>query len=298
MCLGLCLGAVLAPLEVDADGDHSASSTLSLADLQQLVAEHGRIIRSLRVEGVVCAVIPKRRLVALQDESATVLLELPVIEANVRVGDRLAIEGKDCSLTQGDVSVLVDSAPVVNNDGLHPSRLRTGKAFLSAGLQPVQLAWFNGVADAALKLEWEGPGLGRQTVPGAVLWRKASAPSTTNGMEPGLDYVARNGEGYLLADFENQESVFQGVATNFCVSYRVRPEHTALFFSGFINVPASSVYTFYLSSDDGARLNVGERHVSCTRIPVAGISLPQTRTLNQALRAPSWLFVGSSRKAP
>ncbi len=254
-----------------------------MADLQQLVSEHGRVIRSFRLEGVVCAIVSKRRWVALQDESATVLLELPAVDAGVRVGNRLAIEGENCSLTHGDFSIQIGTAPVVDNDGHHPAYLKSGKVFLTAGLQPVRLAWFNGVGDAILKLEWEGPGLQRQQIPGTMLWRAAPGLTNQNESERGLNFTACNGEGESLGDFENLMPVAQGIATNFDVSYRVRSEHTALFFSGYIEAPRAGVYTFYLTSDDGAQLRVGESSVSCTRLSTDHASVPATRTLNQTL---------------
>jgi len=290
----LCFCIVIAPFIASAAETQPGLETLSLSDLQRLVSEHGRVIQSCRLAGVVCAVAPNRRLVALQDDSATVLLELPSVDPELHVGDRLTIEGGKCSLVGSDVSIQINNAAVVDNDGHHPSRMRSGKVFLQAGLQPVRLAWFNGVADAVLKLEWEGPGLKRQPVPATVLWRKPLGFASPDEMQPGLDYTACNGDGYFLAGFENQKPIVQGVATNFDVAYRVRPEHTALSFDGYIKTPGAGTYTFYLTSDDGARLQVGDSSVSCTRISSDRKPYLATRTLKQAWSAPgnsSWVEV-------
>jgi len=231
-------------------------------------------------------------MLALQDESATVLLELPALDTEVQAGDRLAIEGENCSLTQGNASILVGSAPVVDNDGHHPALLRTGQVFLPKGRQPVHLSWYNGVGEAALKLEWEGPGLKRQRVPDKALWRNTPGATNRDGLEQGLDYEARDGDGYFLAAFENEKVVARGVATNFNVAYRFRPEHTALIFTGSIETPRAGIYTFFLTSDDGAQLRVGDPRVSCTRLSANPTSFPAARTLNQAVVAPcysSWI---------
>jgi signal transduction histidine kinase len=278
----LCVCVVIATFAVSPAESHSNLEVLPLADLQRLVSERGRAIQSFRLAGVVCAVVPQRRLVALQDESATTLLELPMVTAELQVGDWLAIEGTNCSLIRGDVSIQISAAPVVDNDGHHPALLQSGKVYLPTGFQPIQLAWYNRIADAVLKLEWEGPGLRRQKVSEAVLWRKVSGSTNSGGWEQGLDYAARNGDGTFLADFENQEIVGQGVATNFDVSYRVRPDHTALNFSGYLEVPQAGIYTFYLTSDDGAQLRVGESSVSMTRLSKDHAEVLKTRTLNQA----------------
>jgi len=281
-CLSLFMCILIPLCKLVAAGEPSSGGALSLAELQQSVSERGRIIQSFRLEGLVCAVVPNRRLVALQDESATTLLELPAVDAELQVGDRVAIEGKNCSLIRGDVSIQISAAPVVDNDGHHPALLQAGKVYLPGGFQPIRLGWYNRIADAVLKLEWEGPGLRRQKVPEAVLWRKVSGSTNSNGREPGLDYVARNGDGTFLADFENQEIAGQGVATNFDVSYRARPEHTALNFTGYLEVPRPGLYTFYLTSDDGAQLRVGESSVSVTRLPKDHANVFTTRTLKQA----------------
>jgi signal transduction histidine kinase len=306
LSLGLFFCAAMVPPAASPVEAHSSSGTLSLADLQHLVSEQGCVIRSFRLEGVVRAVVPQRRLIALQDESATALLELPAVDAEVRAGDRLAIEGENCSLVRGAFSIQIGTAPVVDNDGRHSDFLKSGKVFLPAGLQPVRLAWYNRLSNAVLNLEWEGPGFQRQKVPGTVLWRKPPGVTNLSGLERGLDFLACNGDGDFLADYENRKPVAQGVATNFDISYRVRPEYTALFFSGRIETPRAGVYTFYLRSDDGSRLRIGEPSVSCTRLSPIGASVPKAHTLSQARAetgGSSWIelegevtFVGANRE--
>jgi signal transduction histidine kinase len=277
----------MALCSASADEERFSAEALSLAELQQLVSEHGRAIRSFRLEGVVCAVAPQQRLVALQDDSATVLLELPTVDAELRAGDRLAIKGKNSSLIRGDFSIQIDTAPVVDNDGHHPANMKSGKVFLPAGFQPIRVAWYNNIADAVLNLEWTGPGLRRQKIPNAVLWRKIPGPADSHGQDHGLDYVAYNGDEYFLAGFGNQKVVGQGIATNFDVSYRVRPEHTAIVFNGWIKTPRAGIYTFYLTSDDGAQLQIGESSVSVKRLTKDRDTPPTIQSLNQARSARS-----------
>lgn len=273
-CLSLYFfAAAISLLSVKAAEENSKAEALSLGDLQQIVSQHGRVIRSFRLEGVVCAVVPKRRLVTLQDDTATLLLELPSLNVETHVGDRLVIEGENCSLVRGEGGVRLGSAPVVDNDGHHAAIQKSGKVYLPAGLPPIRLAWYNRVADAVLKLEWEGPGIRRQKVPDSALWRQIPGATNSDAMERGLDFKAYNGDGNYLADFENLQPVAQDIAANFDVSYRARPEHTALFFNGFIETPRAGIYTFYLTSDDGAKLQVGEPAVTCTRL-AAGSAPP------------------------
>ena len=286
--LWLCVCVMIASVAVRASENLSNSEVLTLADMQQLVSKHGRVIQSFRLEGVVCAVVLKQRLVALQDDSATVLLELPALDAGVSVGDRLVIEGENCSLIRGDYFVQIGTAPVVDADGHHVALLKSGKVYLPAGLQPIHLAWFNRFNLAVLKLEWEGPGLRRQKVSDSALWRESSG-----GLKQGLDFLAYNGDGSFLADFEKLMPVKQGVATNFDLSYRVRPEHTALFFNGCIMTPRAGIYTFYRTSDDGAQLRVGEPSVICTRIPARSCSCSRNPDSEPSVGATERFLVGT-----
>ncbi len=50
----------------------------------------------------------------------------------------------------------------------------------------------------------------------------------------------------------------RGVVANFDISPRLVYDHFAFRFDGFIDVPTNGVYTFYLNSDDGSRLFIGD----------------------------------------
>ena len=58
---------------------------------------------------------------------------------------------------------------VVDNDGLHAMAERSGVVGLRAGFHPIRLEYFNATGDAGLRVEWSGPGFGREPVGGAVL---------------------------------------------------------------------------------------------------------------------------------
>lgn len=282
--LRLCLGAccLILPFSSSADEYSGQLEPLALADLQRLVSEHEQVIRSFRLEGQVCAVVPGRHSIVLQDDSATVLLKLPTIDEELQPGDRLIIQGENSSLINGRFGIQIDDAPVVNNDGHHGPILKSGKVFLTTGFHPIRLAWYNYIGNAKLKLEWEGPGLRRQAVPAEALWRDPAGSTNLGGPHHGLDYTACNSDGIFMADFKNQQPLVHGEATNFNVSYRIRPEHTALFFDGRIQTPRAGTYTFYLTSDDGAQLQVGESHVSCRRLPSDAASAPTILNLDQS----------------
>ncbi|SPE55572.1 exported hypothetical protein [Verrucomicrobia bacterium] len=64
-----------------------SSTVVSLAELRDAVAQHGRSIQSFRAEGLVCALDRDHNLLAIQDSSAAVILEAPVLDGSLRVGD-------------------------------------------------------------------------------------------------------------------------------------------------------------------------------------------------------------------
>lgn len=211
------------------------------------------------------AVVRQPKLIALQDRSAAVLIELPALYVAIHAGDRISVEGENCSLRQSRFYTQLGTMPVVDNDGRHEPRLRSGKVLLEAGRQPIHLEWFNGLAGFILEVEWQGPGVRRQRIPGTVLWRQPIGGSNRTEFEHGLDFAAYNGNDfYSLSDLQmNTNPVAKGVATNFDLSYRARAENTALAFNGFIEVSLPGIYTFYVKSDDGAILRIGEPQISC-----------------------------------
>lgn len=255
---------------------------MSLADLQTAVLEQASQVQSFCVEGVVCAVVHQQKMLALQDNTGTVLLELPTLDDTIHAGDQVTVRGTNCLLSQGRYGIRL-TATVVDNDYLHSSALKSGSVFLEAGLQPIHLEWFNGAANSALALEYAGPGVPRQIVPGALLRRTPGLDAVQPKYEVGLDFAAYNGDWNCLPDFAALNPVARGVATNFSLNYSARPEHTALVFNGFIQISNAGVYVFYLTSDDGSRMEVGHPLISCTVRPSSTQAVPVTKTFEQVL---------------
>jgi alpha-L-fucosidase len=75
--------------------------------------------------------------------------------------------------------------------------------------------------------------------------------------DPGLRYVAFEGTWQSLDDIGNRAAAGNGLVGGIDLTVRPRDEHFALFFSGFVKVPADGIYTFTLASDDGSRLQMG-----------------------------------------
>ena len=261
-CVYVCVCLLFGVVAVSAA--ENSTDLISIADFQKMVAGSNGKIQSFHVEGIVRAVVRPRKVIALEDRSAAVLIELPTLDDAVCVGVRVSVEGKNCSLVQGRFYTQLGTAPVVDNDGLHESRLRSGRVFLEAGRQPIHLEWFNSLGASVLEVQWQGPGIKRQKVPDTVLWHKPMGVSNAREFEPGLNFAAYNGDDiYSLSGFKFANPVTMGIATNFDLSCSARAENTALVFDGYMEISKPGTYTFYVKSDDGAILRVGELKISC-----------------------------------
>jgi hypothetical protein len=62
---------------------------------------------------------------------------------------------------------------IVDNDGIHGTRERSGYVALEAGTHPIEVHFFQGAGGASLGLAIEGPDLERQEAPGQLLFHRA-----------------------------------------------------------------------------------------------------------------------------
>jgi signal transduction histidine kinase len=283
LCLYLAILSVVANAG-EASGGRLSPPAFSIADFQNSVSGQGYAIESFKIQGVVRAVVPNRKLMALQDSSAAVLLELPAWDSTIRPGKWVVVQGTNCLLFRDRFSIRFGPALMVDNDGTHFPALKSGSVFAKAGFEPIVVEWFNADGGYALNLEYEGPGITRQKIPDAALWQNPVAGGNRAGRQSGLAYAAYNGIGWTqLPDFEQLDPVATGVATNFDLSYRARSANTALVFKGYLQIPQTGVYTFFLESDDGSRLSFGEPSATCTVVPSPPQPIPATENLGQAL---------------
>lgn len=263
-------------------------ASYSLAELQNLAVTNYQPIGSFSVTGMVCAADTESRLVVLQDDSATVLLELPHLDSDVHPGDWLKLDATQITLMRNAAGVLVGTAPVVEMDNCHRAFSRTGRVFLDAGSQPVRLEWFNGEGDAKLDVAYEGPGAPRQLIPNSALQCRASDPPNTKELQPGLTFAAYLGSNWTaLPDFQSLTPVVTGTIANFDISKRPCPRQVAMRFSGYLEISTPDIYTFRLESDDGARLFVGDPASQCAITKLDRTSPPPVpKSLAQALTEP------------
>jgi alpha-L-fucosidase len=103
---------------------------------------------------------------------------------------------------------------------------------------------------------------GTQPVSGvttAAFTRVTARPATilTDTLS-GLEFAVAEGDFKVLPAFAPADIVKTGTAAGFDLSARTRESLFAVRFRGYIRVPATGVYRFFLRSDDGSRMWVGE----------------------------------------
>jgi hexosaminidase len=104
---------------------------------------------------------------------------------------------------------------------------------------------------------------GRSSTPRSA--RFARAPLTPAedldraGLSPGLAVAYYEAEFSSVNQLVGPARVREGVATAIGLELAGRDDNFGLAFSGYIEVPESAVYTFFLRSDDGSELSIGDR---------------------------------------
>lgn len=79
---------------------------------------------------------------------------------------------------------------------------------------------------------------------------------------PGVDYAYYERTGMsVVPDFNTMTSVRTGRVSAFQLGMQLRGDNFAVKFDGFITIPTTGSYTFYLKSDDGSRLYINNNPV-------------------------------------
>jgi signal transduction histidine kinase len=274
----LCGVAVRPCSGADASVLNVPAAVTNLAQLTNMLGMDQRLSMSVNLDGAVWWSSGSEGKIVLKDESAVVQLELDLPFKTPKAESRIQLSGMCTALKVQDV-IKLSSVPVVENDGLHPMSEKTGRVYLSEGYHPISVSWFNQRADYGLKVEYEGPELPRQQVPDDVLFRtEIDSETGETRFINGLEYFSSGGAWLdFLPYFSRSSTVDAGFSDNFDLNVRSRDDDVGLEFSGYIHVPLDGEYTFYVASDDGSRLFIGEPSL---RIQSLGhVKLPTSKTV-------------------
>ena len=76
------------------------------------------------------------------------------------------------SLQDDAMQLYLDGQLVIDRTGERTRRPGTGSIGLEAGLHPIRVLFYEGMGSEFLQIEYEGPGINRQVIPGGALWRE------------------------------------------------------------------------------------------------------------------------------
>ncbi|MCU0788130.1 MAG: PA14 domain-containing protein, partial [Verrucomicrobia bacterium] len=233
----------------------------TLQDMRRSIETRKMTRCALDLEAVVCAVDTESGALALQDETGTEVCMMELRGRTISPGARIRIRTPECELIRRKWSVAIAPAPVVDNRGVHSARRMSGRIELEAGMHPFRLFYFNALAPAVLEVSYSGPGIPLQPIPSSALFREptGAGPSASNFVQ-GLRYSCYEDTPSTMDDLRNMEPVASGVTSNVDVSLRRPEDYVAMQFQGYLEIPASGVYTFSTLSDDGSELFVGGFH--------------------------------------
>ena len=154
-------------------------------------------------------------------------------------------------------ALYIDNVLTVLNDSIHGTIEKSGVIGLKAGKHYIKGLFFQQAGGAVFTVSYAGNGIVKQAIPATALYRDNLLPSvnpanTVNG----LDYKYYEGNWTVLPSFSSLTPIKSGYGANFTLTPANRTTQYGFNFTGYINVPADGIYTFYTSSDDGSSLYI------------------------------------------
>lgn len=174
---------------------------------------------------------------------------------------RIATSGSyNFYLTSDDGSRLyINNKLLINNDDVHAAREYSASINLASGYCPIRIEYFEKTFGEVLELYFSSSTMSKVKVPSSALFRRSGSAKPSE--QAGLQYVYYEGYWDMLPDFSTLAPVKKGVIENFLLTPKMRNDGFAIVFSGYLNIPASGTYTFYLSSDDGSKLIIDGQEI-------------------------------------
>lgn len=282
LAASLMLGCWSPAVAQEVNGLEAPASLTNLFLLRQSAEKRPLVLPTFRIVAEVVDFDAAAGVLTLRDASGIEFVQFDLGGRTFEPGETVCLEGQGYRATLKGFGLAVIPGMVVDNDGIHGMMTETGATFLHAGRNPIAVQWFNHLGELGLNVEYEGPHLPRQPIPNSVLSRaQVEAGTGVTNFIGGLDYRCYEGCWVQLPAFAENCQVKSGVVTNFDLGVRSRHDDVALEFSGFISIPRDGWYTFYVTSDDGGRLFVGEpsldiRILSHGLVPPAANKVPAT----------------------
>ena len=270
--LAFLTGNFLNPLLAKSETVDAGKIFTTVAQLR-LLADSGQTVScALRLEGVVLWVSPGRDQFIFQDDSGGIRVEMDLrFQQGLQMGQKILLQGGGLVSRDGLREALV------NNDGLHPALEKSAAIYLAKGRHPIRLDWFNALVYFELDVFYQGPGLPREPIPDASLFRVDKIDQGSTNWASGLNYSCYQGSWEQLPNFHDLPVSRSGIVSNFDLAVRSRDTNVGIQFNGFIEIPRAGLYTFWTRSDDGSRLYIDDCSLQLT--VEDGVQLPPPRRI-------------------
>ncbi len=244
-----------------------AQTITNLRQLTETLDLQPRVYRDLDLRVTVCAVSrPEVGVLIARDETGMELLELGNFGRQIVPGERIHLRWWRCLFRKRELGVQISPGPVVDNDGMHIHRTWGGVIDLKAGLNPMELDWFNGLESYNLEVYYAPSNVPLQSVDSSNLWHAVVDESGHTNFLPGLRAKCYEGYWEMVPDFNLLQPAKTGIVTNFDLGFRVRDERVGIRFTGYLKAPCDGQYHFHVRSDDGSLLYLGRRELPITRL--------------------------------
>ena len=267
-----------------ARGSQVSVLVTNVHQIRLLASQNPRTNYSIHLTADVLWAYSRQGNFVLRDDSGAEELQMDLQGTSLEAGQRVTLGGNGTIAPLESGFRIGAVGAVVDNNGVHGMVEKSGAVFLTAGLNPLRLEWFNGVEKYGLRVEYEGPGTSRQEVPDSALFRiQTNVDSATSNRTNGLDFICTEAPAQILPDFNSTPVLKTGRVSNFDLSVITRPEHVAICFTGFIRVPEDGLYSFFLTSDDGSRLLVGRPTLQVSVIGSSPLPEPELLLVGQKL---------------
>src|SRR5664280_1961583 len=247
----------------------ASSAVTNVVQLRDLASQDPSTNYSFQVEADVWWANPAQGRLVLHDASATEEIAADLPGQPVSPGDRVLLTGNGTIVRRGGGFHVGARGPVVDNDGIHSRLEKSGAVYLTFGRHALAVGWFNGLGKFELSVEVEGCGLSRRKIPDS--WLKE------------LSYRCYEGAWVNVPDFKQLTPVKVGRAANLDLRPRTRDTNVALQFEGFLEVPREGMCRFFLRSDDGSSLFIGEPTLRVRVVGRTNLPAPRQVALGESI---------------
>ncbi|MEM6641212.1 MAG: PA14 domain-containing protein, partial [Pseudomonadota bacterium] len=198
----------------------------------------------------------------------------------------VATAGQYTFFTRSDdgSKLIIDGQVIVDNDGLHGARTRSGTVTLSPGQHDLRIEFFEKFGGQVLEVEYQPAGGGRGPIPSNGRLAGTGAPPPPPpppGPVNGFGFSVYDGTWRSLPNFNGLTPIATGTSDRIDVGVTSQSETFGLVFTNRLQVSAAGRYTFTTNSDDGSRLYVDGQLV----VDNDGLHGPRTRSGTVTLSA-------------